>query len=74
MLKIILNYMRLSQKIKNGEVKSLVLRNSSNDNLVKHIGYKIITSCNIHENILKVKKYFGYKQVTGGKETNSNMN
>lgn len=36
--------------------------------------YKIITSCNRHENILKVKKYFGYKQVTGGKETNSNMN
>ena len=47
--------MRLFQKIKNGDVKSLVVRNSSNDNLVKHIGYKTITSCNIHENILKVK-------------------
>lgn len=67
MLKINLNYMRLSQKIENGEVKSLGLRNSSNDNLVKHIGYKIITSCNIHENILNVRNYFGYKQVTSGK-------
>lgn len=67
MLKINLNYMRLSQKIKNGEVKSLGLRNSSNDNLVKHIGYKIITFCNIHENILNIKNDFGYKQVTSGK-------
>lgn len=61
MLKINLNYMRLSKIIKNGEVKSLGLRNSSNDNLVKYIGYKIITFCNIHENILNVKNYFGYK-------------
>lgn len=44
-----------------GKLKSLAPRNSSDGHPVKYIGYKIITSRVVYENILKVKKEVEHK-------------